>query len=71
MNSPTPAEIAKEAREALGRLKETPQEHLDRLVRLGWINAKGEVTKVFGGDADPEPGTPDPTLARGNGHLSP
>lgn len=71
MNSPTPAEIAREAREILDRVKETPQETWDRLIRLGWINAQGEVTKIFGGDADPEPGMPDPALAQGNGQTRP
>lgn len=71
MNSPTPAEIAKEAREVLARVKETPQETWDRLIHLGWINAKGEVTRLIGGDAEPEPGMPDPTLARRNGHTRP
>jgi hypothetical protein len=67
MNLQTPAEIAEEARQALARVKETPQETWDRLIRLGWINAKGEVTKVFGGDADPEPGSD----AARNGHANP
>jgi hypothetical protein len=51
---PTPAEIAEEAREALRRSPESPEEHFERLVRLGWINARGEVTKLLGGDAEPE-----------------
>jgi hypothetical protein len=54
-SSPSPEEIAAEAREALRTDKETPDEHFTRLVRLGWINARGEVTKFLGGEADPEP----------------
>jgi hypothetical protein len=67
MNSPTAAEIAQEAREALARSRLTPKERFERLVRLGWINRNGEVTKIFGGDVDPEPGMPDPAYANGNG----
>lgn len=55
MESPTPHEIAREAREALDRSQETPEEHFQRLVRRGFINARGQVTKLLGGDADPEP----------------
>ncbi len=51
---PSAAEIAEEAREALRRSPESPKEHFDRLVRLGWINTRGEVTKLLGGDAEPE-----------------
>jgi hypothetical protein len=70
MNLQSPAEIAKEAREALSRVKETPQETWDSLIRLGWINAKGEVTKIFGGDADPEPGSEAARNGYGNGHKT-
>lgn len=48
-------EIGEEARKALANSKETPQEHFARLVRRGWINSKGEVTRLLGGDAEPEP----------------
>jgi hypothetical protein len=54
-SSPTPEEIAAEAREALRTDKGSPDEHFTRLVRLGWINARGEVTKFLGGEAEPEP----------------
>ena len=50
----TPKEIGDEAREALKKSKETPQEHFDRLVRRGWINSRGKVTRILGGDAEPE-----------------
>lgn len=52
---PTPEELAREAREALSRRTETPEEHFDRLVRIGWINRKGEVTRLLGGEVEPEP----------------
>jgi hypothetical protein len=51
---PTPAEIAEEAREAMRQSPESPKEHFDRLVRLGFINTRGEATKLLGGDAEPE-----------------
>jgi hypothetical protein len=51
----TPQEIAREAREALAKNPETPKEHFERMVRAGFINKRGEVTKLLGGDADPEP----------------
>jgi hypothetical protein len=51
---PTTAELGREALEALKRSKEPPKEHFERLVRLGWINRRGEVTRLLGGDAEPE-----------------
>lgn len=62
MDFQTPSEIA---REALQKSRETPQEHFQRLVRLGWINSRGEVTRVFGGDAEPEPSVPKPPDGNG------
>lgn len=53
---PNPEELAKEARNALcGEPSENADEHFTRLVRLGWINARGQVTKLIGGAAEPEP----------------
>ena len=52
---PTAEELAREAREVLSRRNEKPGERFDRLVRLGWINRQGEVTRLLGGDAEPEP----------------
>jgi hypothetical protein len=53
---PTAEEIAAEAREALRRLpKKTPEEDFTDMVRKGFINAKGEVTRLIGGSAEPEP----------------
>lgn len=50
----TPAELAEEAMKALRESREPPHEHFARLVRLGWINRQGEVTRLLGGDAEPE-----------------
>jgi hypothetical protein len=33
----------------------TPHEHFTWMVRKGLINARGEVTKLIGGSAEPEP----------------
>lgn len=55
MSYPTPQEIGREAREALARSRETPKEHLARLIRLGWVNRRGEITRLMGGDVEPEP----------------
>jgi len=62
MNYPSPRQLAKEAHEALARDKETPDEHIERLIKLGFINSKGEVTTLLGGTAEPEvPLNPDGT----------
>jgi hypothetical protein len=54
--SPTPEQLAKEAREALSRRPAmTPREHFTWMVRKGMINARGEVTRLIGGTAEPEP----------------
>ena len=55
MNYPSPRELAAEARAALLASPETPEEHFQRLIKCGFINAHGQVTKLLGGDADPEP----------------
>ncbi len=34
----------------------TPQEHFQRMVRNGLIDSQGQLTKLFGGEADLEPG---------------
>lgn len=49
------AELAADARKALRESRETPKERFARLVRIGWINRQGEVTRLLGGDAEPEP----------------
>lgn len=50
----TPEQLAADARKAFREHPETPEEHIARLIRAGFINAKGEVTRLLGGDADPE-----------------
>jgi hypothetical protein len=53
---PTPEELAAEAREALR--KHPPREGralFQDLVRKGFINAQGQVTRLIGGSAEPEP----------------
>jgi hypothetical protein len=53
---PTPAELAAEAQEALRR--DPPKEGRElfiELVRQGFINAMGQVTRLIGGEAEPEP----------------
>ncbi|HVC98847.1 MAG TPA: hypothetical protein VND64_34600 [Pirellulales bacterium] len=41
-----------------------PKEDFARMVREGLINARGELTKLVGGDAEPEAGAQRPTLSR-------
>ena len=56
INSPSPEEIVAEAREALHRRPpKSSRERFTELVRKGWINGRGQVTKLLGGIADPEP----------------
>lgn len=54
----TPEQLAAEARRAFSEHPETPEQHIDRLIRAGFINAKGQVTKLLGGTAEPEEGAP-------------
>lgn len=56
INSPSPEEIVAEAREALNRRPpKSSSERFTELVRKGWINGRGQVTKLLGGIAEPEP----------------
>ena len=65
----TPQELAQEALEALRRAPpETPREHFARLVRLGLIDPQGRVTRLYGGEAEPEIDKAD-ELARPNGNA--
>lgn len=59
-NTPrTPEQLAAEAREALRRVPpKTGRELFVELVRKGFVNARGQVTKLIGGSADPEPDYP-------------
>lgn len=53
---PTPQELAREAREAWR--KHPPKEGRELyiwLVQKGFINARGQVTRLIGGSAEPEP----------------
>jgi len=53
---PSPAELAAEAREAFRKdPPKTGRALYIELVQKGFINAKGEVTKLIGGSAEPEP----------------
>lgn len=49
-----------EMRAALEATRLPPKEHFARMVQDGLINAKGQLTKLFGGDAEPEPGAQRP-----------
>jgi hypothetical protein len=74
MTFPTPEELAKEAREALRRRPpRSPRDLWTWLIRKGFINAKGQVTKLIGGSAEPEPNyqtwTPDDTVGPPKGSL--
>jgi hypothetical protein len=53
---PTPDELAAEAWEAIRKRppKSSREEWID-LIRKGFINARGEVTRLIGGSAEPEP----------------
>jgi hypothetical protein len=68
MHTPTPQEVAHEAREALKNSRETPDEHFERLVRRGWINVRGEITRLLGGDAEPDASS-EPMRDNGQGHA--
>jgi hypothetical protein len=74
-HSPTPKELAQEARELLRKHppKEGRELYID-LVRKGFINARWQVTKLLGGSAEPEPDyqtwTPERNAAAGRDQLS-
>ena len=56
LDSPSPEELAAEAREVLRRRPpRSSREIFTGLVRKGWINGRGQVTKLLGGIAEPEP----------------
>lgn len=63
-NELSPRELAAEAFAALRTAPEEPGQRFQRLIELGWINARGQVTKLLGGDAEPE------STASKNGNLS-
>ncbi|CAN5299902.1 hypothetical protein BH10PLA2_BH10PLA2_05910 [soil metagenome] len=48
-------EIAKEAMDAMQNgPKETAGQMFARLIRIGLIDTEGQITKLYGGDAEPE-----------------
>lgn len=50
----TVEEMRKALFEALDAM--TPEEHFQEMVDRGLINNEGQLTKIYGGEADPEPG---------------
>ncbi|HEY2252024.1 MAG TPA: hypothetical protein VGH74_13220 [Planctomycetaceae bacterium] len=50
----TNKEMIQAAREAFEASKLPPRELFAHLVRLGWIDTRGRVTKLLGGSAEPE-----------------
>lgn len=48
-------------RAALEATKLPPKENFDRMVAIGLINSEGKLTKLFGGEAEPEPWAKRPT----------
>jgi hypothetical protein len=53
---PTPEELSAEARAALRKAPpDTGHALYVRLIRKGFINARGQVTRLIGGSAEPEP----------------
>jgi hypothetical protein len=62
-----------EMRAALEATRLAPTEGFARMVAQGLINAKGQLTKRYGGDAEPEPGAKKPpalTSANCNGEKA-
>lgn len=46
----------------------SPEEDVERMIREGLINRRGQLTKLYGGEGEPEPGARRPTDAsNGNG----
>jgi hypothetical protein len=63
----TSEEAAALARELLAKAAEVPPaERFVEMIEMGLINRDGELTKEFGGDAEPEPHRPTggPAIAR-------
>ena len=63
MNQPTVEQL----RSALEASRLPPKEHFARMVQDGLINAQGQLTKLFGGEAEPEPGAHRPDGTNSNG----
>lgn len=44
-----------EMRAALEATKLPPKENFERMVAIGLINSEGQLTRLYGGEAEPEP----------------
>ena len=53
-----------EMKAALDATKVSPEEGWERMIRNGIINREGEVTRLVGGKAEPEPGAMRPADRR-------
>ncbi len=54
-NSPSPRQLGEEALAALRAApRETPEQVFARLVRMGLTDTQGRVTRLYGGEAEPE-----------------
>lgn len=64
-----------EMRSALAATDLPPEKDFDRMVAIGLINLEGQLTKLYGGEAEPEPWAKRPpavTSANVNGkHVQP
>lgn len=56
-----------EMQAALESTRLPPKENFARMIRHGLIDSEGHLTKLFGGDAEPEPGAERPTERSSNG----
>jgi len=50
----TARELGEEMKRIFEEHPETSEEHFARLVRAGFLNSKGQVTWLIGGEAEPE-----------------
>jgi hypothetical protein len=62
----TTKELVTASKKAFEASKLPPRELFAHLVRLGWIDSRGRVTKLLGGSAKPEP-TPKTRRGRHSG----
>ncbi len=58
---PTIAEMRAALKASAGSM--TPKEHFERMIRNGLINSQGQLTKLVGGEADPESGAQRPKVS--------
>ncbi|HTU24656.1 MAG TPA: hypothetical protein VMF30_04625 [Pirellulales bacterium] len=59
-----------EMQSALEATRLSPAEHFAQMVRDGIIDNEGRVTKLVGGDAEPEPGARRPSHQSGNNGIA-